>query len=164
MSLWLPVIGTVVGGLLGITGSLVGATAQSRWAAKARNEQYLREDQFRLYSKRVEIYTAFNIAAGKTRAVLIAGGARDDQERRAVRNVLFEAQIPMELMARCRTRATARALLDFTDSVVFAGKQFDPEEWGPMIRELRHACRHDLIGDAEGHRGPDCVCRPGPRS
>jgi hypothetical protein len=128
----------------------VGARFQSREAARARQEQYRREDEYRLHQRRVDVYTAFCVDAGHMRALMASPDRSGDGRARAVgaRNALFEAYTSVALIGGPEVWEAAGAIMEFTDGVVFGGQEFDFAEWPRLIMRIRAASRRDLIRDA----------------
>lgn len=151
MTLEQSMAGTIAGGLIAIIAGLMTAIVQFKLTKATRREQYQREDRFRLYEKRVEVYSAFNVAAGAMRRALTSGGGIEERSECKVeaRDGLFKAYIPILLIAVQQVRSAAWSLMRITDAFVYDGEQFDAEAWLEAIESVREACRRDLLQGAE---------------
>jgi hypothetical protein len=93
---------TAVGGILGISGTLIASRWQANEARQERGERYRREDRYRLSKDRLEAYSSFWLAAGEVRSLLGGGpvgeGGISPSEAMSVRNGMFREFVRVALI------------------------------------------------------------------
>lgn len=151
MTLGQSLVGPIAGGVIAIIAGLATSLAQFRLTRAIRREQYQREDRYRLYEKRVEVYSAFNVAAVSMREVLTSGDVED--HKFTTRNELFKKYVPILLLGASQVRYSASRLIRATDAVVIGEATFDAKAWYEAIELVREACRRDLLRAADEEEG-----------
>lgn len=134
MQSWIALLSAIFGGLIGVSGTLLGSRMQLKEARRGRNEQYAREDKFRLHRDRLEAYSDFYVAAGNARASMAshkAGTAGAD-----ARNEVWRAFIRVLLIGNRTVLDAATAILVHVTEVVFQEARFDDGQYRVLINKL----------------------------
>jgi hypothetical protein len=147
MATWDSMLSAALGGLIGVTGTVLGSRMQAREAGRVRAEQHDREDRFRLHKERIDAYSAFYIAAGHARRVL--SGQPSGTMAADVRAEVWHAYTRVLLVGHRRVLDVADEILVYTTAVAFKGVSFDLDQYRGLISRLQHATRLDLIGADE---------------
>jgi hypothetical protein len=140
---------TAVGGILGISGTLIATRWQAREARQERIERYDREDRYRLTKDRIEAYSSFFIAAGEVRSLMwgkvVGDGGVPPSEAMSVRNKLWQAFTYIALIGDPETRRRSAALVDYATSVARREKHFDSNEWGDRVDNFIAAAHAEFV-------------------
>jgi hypothetical protein len=149
MGVWESVLLTVAGGVMAAAAGLLGAAVQERQAARVRQDQQKREDQYRLHQDRVAAYIAFHLPASRARGIMqdAAGGTGEDAtQRRAARNETHSAYVKVVLIGGADVIVAEHRIMTYIDSIVYQRELFDSNAWSDAIESFQEAARHDLTG------------------
>jgi hypothetical protein len=141
---WLaPLLSALLGGTIGVIGTLLGARTQIKEARQVRAEEYARDDKFRLHKERLEAYSEFYIAAGHGRRILIQDDpAKDDMK--AVRSECWHAYTKIVLVGDDAVLEVSGEILSHVTDVAFNKLTFDREYYKSLIHRLQSATRSSL--------------------
>lgn len=142
MALLDSLLATAVGGFIATTGTLLAWRTQAREARRIRIEQYEREDRFRLHKDRIDAYSAFYIAAGHARRILL--GHSMDQPAQDVRAEVWHAFTRVVLVGDQMVLDVANDILAYVTDVVFKGTTFDVDHYRDLIWRLQATARADV--------------------
>ena len=144
MAIWESLVLTALGGGIGVAGAVAGARMQANDARRSRQEQYEREDRFRLHQERIAAYSRFYVIVGQLRASL----GTDPQGQAALdkRAELWHAYTGVLLLGSEAVLKIAVEVVLQADNVVWRGAPLDRDAWRQLIRRLQLALRTDLIG------------------
>jgi hypothetical protein len=131
-----------VGGLIGTTGTLLAWRTQAKEARRIREEQYDREDRFRLHKERVEAYSAFYVAAGHARRTLRS----DPTEESAMeaRAEVWHKFTRVLLVGDRPVLDAASDILAYVTAVAHEGRRFDVDHYSELIWRLQATARADI--------------------
>jgi hypothetical protein len=148
---------TGLGGVLRIAGTLLATQWQTRVARHIRQEQYSREDRYRLATERIRAYSSFYQAAGKARSSMgvytkTAGQDVSLEEVMDARNALWDAYTVIALIGDDDTAARASAVVEFVADVAEGQSPFVPSRWSELIRDYVRTSRLELVFAANSNR------------
>jgi hypothetical protein len=143
----------LTGGALTIAGSLVALRFQARYARETRQEQYVREDAYRLFEKRVDAYSALYLRIGPARRALasLAKSAEPDElvaQARDARSDYWAAYTTVRLIGSQEVFEAADQMLVFIDDSI-EQVTFDRARYMEILRRFTNTVRMELIGDGE---------------
>lgn len=141
----------VTGGMLTVAGSLVTLHFQARNSREIRREQYLREDTYRLFEKRVDAYSTLYLRLGATRRalyLLAKSGPSEggEDEARAMRSDYWAAYTKVRLFGSRKAFQIANDLLIFIDQSI-DGAEFDQTRYSHLLRCFTDTVRKELLAD-----------------
>ena len=140
---------TAVGGILGISGTLIASRWQAKEARQERSERYDREDHHRLTKERIEAYSSFFLAAGEVRSLMwgkvVGEGGIPPSEAMSVRDRLWQTYTHIALIGDPETRRRSTALVDYVTSVARRGKSFDSDEFGDLVNHFIAAAHAEFV-------------------
>ena len=145
MSAWIPVVSVAVGGLIGVLGTLLGVRLQIKEAARARVEQYTREDRYRLNRDRIDAYASFDRAMGHARNVMSSSKAEQSVLVDARDEVWARYSLVM-LVGEQQVIGVVKEMMAYVNEVLDRSRKFDAIECLALVRQFRAAARGDLIG------------------
>jgi hypothetical protein len=141
-------ISTCIGGLIALSGSVVGQRLQARSASKSRVEQYSREDRYRLHRERVDVYSQFYVDMKVLRRAVMGVDPAARQSDEAVleaQDAAWRTDAKLRLLGTSEVVIAARSMMRYLSSAV-SGGEFDLHQWSMLVSAYRTAARQDLIG------------------
>ena len=148
MNVWSSLLLALTGGALTITGTVTGLRLQARHAAKARTEQYEREDRYRLFDKRQNAYVELYLKIGSARRQLViysrnANAADVLTDARTARNEYWAAYAVARLIGSEEVFSIADEILSFFDDSIQQGR-FNHEQFVTLLQGFTDAARKEL--------------------
>lgn len=139
----------VTGGMLTVVGSLVTLHFQAKNAREIRREQYLREDSYRLFDKRVAAYSALYLSVGPARraiSLLAKSGppAGGKDEARAARSDYWAAYTTVRLLGSDEAFKIANNMLMFIDESI-ERVEFDEVTYRRLLQRFTDTVRTELL-------------------
>jgi hypothetical protein len=147
-SVWTSLLASVTGGVIAIVGAVTGLRLQAKQAAKVREEQYAREDKYRLYEKRQAAYADLYLRVGKNRKALAILSRNPDSEEalddaRTARNNYWEAFAVVRLIGSEEMANLSEEFLEYIDEKRRT-RQFDSDEYRAWVSRLTNTARQEL--------------------
>ncbi len=152
-NMWLSLLSTVIGGVIAIVGTTVGSHIQNRHTARARQEQYAREDKYRLFDKRQSAYVQLYLQIGDVRRALAIlarqeGSSVAKAEALNSRNEYWSAYTAVRLIGSTEVYKIANDILAFFDECLEKCK-FDQDSFRSLLKKFTLAARRELLMESE---------------
>jgi hypothetical protein len=156
-NIWASLLLTLTGGLLAITGTVTSLRIQAKNAAIARQEQYKREDSYRLFDKRQLAYSELYLHVGEVRRTLaILSRNKDSREAfqaaREARNQYWSAYAVVRLIGSPDVFEAAKDLFKWMDESRDT-REFDDASYRKFLSRFTEVARSELVQPA----GSDAV-------
>lgn len=158
-NVWTSLLLTLTGGVLAITGTVTSLRIQGKHAALARQEQYKREDGYRLFDKRQLAYSELYLRLGPVRRCLVRLSRNSDSEEAVnaaleARNQYWSAYAVVRLIGSPEVCKAASNMLRWIDESRDS-RQYDDASYGNLLNHFTSGARSDLITPANSHAGAD---------
>jgi hypothetical protein len=141
---------TCVGGLIAITGSIVGQRMQARTERRSRAAQHDREDRFRLHKERTKLYSRFYLDMKTLRRAVMRqeepSTRGTDEAINAAQDTAWWTFAKIRLMGSPDVVVAARSLMLYITAAISGEGEFELEHWSALVVAYRTAARGDLIG------------------
>lgn len=154
-NIWTSLLLTLTGGLLAIAGTVTSLRIQAKNAAMARQEQYKREDGYRLFDKRQLAYSELYLRVGEVRRTLaILSRNKDSKEAflfaREARNKYWSAYAVVRLIGSLEVFEAANELFKWIDESRDT-REFDDASYRKFLSRFTEAARSELVQPASSH-------------
>jgi hypothetical protein len=146
VSSWASAVSAVVGGLIGMVGTLLGARLQFKEAARVRAEQHEHEDTYRLHRDRMDAYVEFYLAFGSLRKA--ATGNVDEAALMDARNEIWAWYTCILLLGERQVLDITKEILAFATEVAYDSDKYDDEALRVLSMRFQEVARRDLVGTA----------------
>lgn len=145
---------TGLGGLIAITGTVIGQRLQAREAKNMRIEDRTREDRYRLHKERLDAYVRFHVQFGLARRPMLAYSEAADapealEQVSEARIAAWQAFVFVRLIGSPKAVAAARAVMWEITAVAWDEKKFEKDRWSDLVLAFRTAARRDVVGEDE---------------
>jgi len=147
-NVWTSLLLTLTGGIVAITGTVTSLRIQAKHAALARQEEYKREDRYRLFEKRQLAYCELYLRLGAVRQSLSILSENSDSEEAVnaaseARSQYWAAYTVVRLIGSSDVYNAANDLLRWIDQSIDV-KQFDIPSYRSLLNRFTRAARAEL--------------------